>query len=51
MNGNWHAGRVGGEEFALLLEGRNMAEAVDTAEMLRKWIAALRIPHSEACCR
>ncbi len=27
MSGKWHAGRLGGEEFALLLEGRRMAEA------------------------
>ena len=25
MSGNWHAGRLGGEEFALLLDGRAMA--------------------------
>ena len=32
MSGNWHAGRLGGEEFALLLEGRAMAEAAKIAE-------------------
>ncbi len=47
MSGNWHAGRLGGEEFALLLEGRNMAEATAIAETLRARIAALRIPAGE----
>jgi diguanylate cyclase (GGDEF)-like protein len=44
MAGEWHAGRRGGEEFALLLEGRVMAEAVRVAELLRSRIAALRVP-------
>jgi len=44
MGGNWCAGRLGGEEFALLLEGRTLAEAVAVAEKLRCRIAALRIP-------
>jgi diguanylate cyclase (GGDEF)-like protein len=44
MAGEWHAGRLGGEEFALLLEGRVMAEAVRVAELLRSRIAALRVP-------
>jgi diguanylate cyclase (GGDEF)-like protein len=44
MSGNWHAGRLGGEEFALLLEGRGMAEAAKIADLLRTRIAALRIP-------
>jgi diguanylate cyclase (GGDEF)-like protein len=44
MNGPWHAGRLGGEEFALLLEGRRMAEAAEMAEQLRSRIVALRIP-------
>ena len=26
MSGSWHAGRLGGEEFALLLEGRDLAK-------------------------
>lgn len=43
MSGQWHAGRLGGEEFALLLEG-DMAEAAGTAELLRARIAGLRIP-------
>jgi diguanylate cyclase (GGDEF)-like protein len=47
MTGNWHAGRLGGEEFALLLEGRGMTEAIKVAETLRRQIAALRIPISE----
>jgi two-component system cell cycle response regulator len=44
MSGSWHAGRLGGEEFALLLEGRDMKEAAAIAETLRQRIAALRIP-------
>jgi diguanylate cyclase (GGDEF)-like protein len=44
MSGSWHAGRLGGEEFALLLEERHMTEAVAVAEDLRRQIAALRIP-------
>jgi diguanylate cyclase (GGDEF)-like protein len=47
MSGSWHAGRLGGEEFALLLEGRNLAEAAAIAERLRGRIAALRIPTGE----
>jgi two-component system cell cycle response regulator len=47
MSGSWHAGRLGGEEFALLLEGRNLAEAAAIAEALRGQIAALRIPTGE----
>jgi two-component system cell cycle response regulator len=47
MSGDWHAGRLGGEEFALLLEGRTMAEAADIAEALRRQIADLRIPTSD----
>jgi diguanylate cyclase (GGDEF)-like protein len=45
MSGKWHAGRLGGEEFALLLEGREMAEATKIAELLRSRIAALRVPN------
>jgi diguanylate cyclase (GGDEF)-like protein len=44
MSGQWLAGRVGGEEFALLLEGRAIDEAATIAELLRSRIAALRIP-------
>ncbi|MCX7310528.1 MAG: GGDEF domain-containing protein [Alphaproteobacteria bacterium] len=44
MSGAWHAGRLGGEEFALVLEGRNLTEAAKVAELLRARIAALRIP-------
>lgn len=47
MSGPWHAGRIGGEEFALVLEGRRLAEAVAIAETLRARIAALRIPADE----
>ena len=47
MSGSWHAGRLGGEEFALLLEGRNLAEGATIAERLRGRIAALRIPTGE----
>jgi diguanylate cyclase (GGDEF)-like protein len=44
MSGKWHAGRLGGEEFGLQLEGRAMAEAAKVAELLRSRIAAMRIP-------
>ena len=44
MSGAWHAGRLGGEEFALLLEGRELADAAAIAETLRAQIAVLRIP-------
>jgi diguanylate cyclase (GGDEF)-like protein len=47
MSGNWHAGRLGGEEFALLMEERDMAEAAKIAELLLRRIAALRIPTGE----
>lgn len=47
MSGTWHAGRLGGEEFALLLEGCVMAEAAKVAETLRGKIAGLRIPLGE----
>jgi two-component system, cell cycle response regulator len=46
MSGKWNAGRLGGEEFALLLEGRVMAEAAKIAELLRSRISGLRIPVS-----
>ena len=36
-------GRLGGEEFAVLLEGRDIAEAVATAEALRLRLAHLRL--------
>ena len=49
MSGDWHAGRLGGEEFALLLEGRDMAEAASIAEGLRLQIAALRVPTGGDC--
>lgn len=35
-------GRLGGEEFAILLEGRSLAEAVEIAERLRYKVAALQ---------
>jgi diguanylate cyclase (GGDEF)-like protein len=44
VSGKCHAGRLGGEEFALLLEGQSLAEAAKFAELLRARIAALRIP-------
>jgi diguanylate cyclase (GGDEF)-like protein len=47
MSGSWHAGRLGGEEFALLLEGRTLAEAAKIAGLLRTRIEALRIPMVE----
>ena len=36
-------GRLGGEEFALLLEGRDLAEAVDWAEVLRERLAQMGV--------
>jgi diguanylate cyclase (GGDEF)-like protein len=36
-------GRLGGEEFALLLEGRNLAEAVDCAEVLRDRLVKMEV--------
>jgi diguanylate cyclase (GGDEF)-like protein len=47
MTGNWHAGRLGGEEFVLLMEGKVMAEAAAIGEALRGQIATLRIPAGE----
>lgn len=38
------AGRLGGEEFALLLPDRGLAEAVSFAERLRRRAVAVRIP-------
>ena len=37
------AGRLGGEEFAMLLEGRNLATALRVAEELRSRIAGMRV--------
>lgn len=37
-------GRLGGEEFAILLPGTGMAEAMDTAERLRQRISAIVLP-------
>jgi diguanylate cyclase (GGDEF)-like protein len=37
------SGRLGGEEFALLIEGCALAEGVSLAEKLRRDIAALRL--------
>ena len=36
-------GRLGGEEFAVLLDGRCMADAVEIAERLRLQLAALKV--------
>jgi diguanylate cyclase (GGDEF)-like protein len=47
MSGNWHAGRLGGEEFALLLEDRTLTEGAGIAEQLRRQIAAIGIPLNE----
>jgi two-component system cell cycle response regulator len=44
MSGQWQAGRLGGEEFGLLLDGRAMPEAAKIADTLRQQIAAVRIP-------
>jgi two-component system, cell cycle response regulator len=37
-------GRLGGEEFAMLLPGRNLAGAMEIAERLRQEIMAVRLP-------
>jgi diguanylate cyclase (GGDEF)-like protein len=37
------AGRLGGEEFALLLDGRRLSEATGAAERLRRQLEAMRI--------
>lgn len=37
-------GRLGGEEFALILEGSTATHAIEVAERLRETVAALRIP-------
>jgi two-component system cell cycle response regulator len=37
-------GRLGGEEFAMLLPGRDLEGGYDVAEQVRSDIAALRIP-------
>jgi len=40
-------GRLGGEEFAVLLEGADLSAAVELAEDLRARIAALRLPTAQ----
>jgi diguanylate cyclase (GGDEF)-like protein len=42
------AGRLGGEEFALLLGGNTMAESIALAERLRSRISALKIETAKA---
>ena len=37
------AGRLGGEEFAIILEGKTAAEAAELAEALRVQVAALKL--------
>jgi two-component system chemotaxis family response regulator WspR len=39
------ASRYGGEEFAIVLPGRTESEATSLANMLRREVAAMRIPH------
>jgi diguanylate cyclase (GGDEF)-like protein len=41
---------LGGEEFALLLHGRTMAEAVEIAERLRAAVAGLTISGAALTC-
>jgi diguanylate cyclase (GGDEF)-like protein len=40
-------GRLGGEEFAALLDGRGLAETIDMAERLRQKMAALQFATSQ----
>lgn len=44
ISGNGIAGRLGGEEFALLLPDRDLAEATVIAERLRRRAVAVRVP-------
>jgi diguanylate cyclase (GGDEF)-like protein len=43
MCGDVLVGRLGGEEFALLLEGRTLTEAVECADVLRERLSRLEI--------
>ena len=43
ISGSGIAGRLGGEEFAVILPGRDLGEAVAHAERLRGDVQALRI--------
>src|SRR4051812_2534177 len=43
MNENVLVGRLGGEEFALLLEGRSLDQAAGCAESLRERLAELQL--------
>ncbi len=42
--------RFGGEEFAVILPGTCIAEAIGIAETLRQAVAAMRLPHSGNTC-
>ncbi|MBK1707723.1 MULTISPECIES: diguanylate cyclase [Marichromatium] len=42
------AGRLGGEEFAVLVPGSDLTAACHFAERLRRHVAALRVEHKEA---
>lgn len=42
-------GRLGGEEFAVILKGASIEEARDLAETLRKTISKLKIHHDSGC--
>jgi diguanylate cyclase (GGDEF)-like protein len=43
MSGHWHAGRLGGEEFAILLPEADLAAAATFAERLRQKVAKTSI--------
>jgi len=43
-------GRLGGEEFALLLHGRTMAETIEIAERLRAAVAGLTVSGAALTC-
>jgi len=44
-------GRLGGEEFAMLLPGANLAAAKDFAEKLRETVSGKRVPAKEGALR
>ena len=47
VRGHDTVARLGGEEFALLLPGADLDDAVDVAERARAHIAAIELPRGE----